>query len=396
MFNEKCVELGGRDSAIRELNEYGKLRAAKFGKDSVMDLSIGNPSAPLPDAVRKAIIELANSEDETSVHGYTSKQGLYETRKAVSDGIYARFEKKVPPELIYMTCGASAGLAILFKAMAREGDEFVLCAPYFTEYPVYVEAAGAKSVTAPFDENFDIDLKALEAALSPATKAVVINSPNNPSGKIYSADIIKGLAELLERKSAEFGAPIYIISDEPYRELVYGGEETPYIMNYYANSIVCYSYSKALSLAGERIGYVAICPEAQGAEELFTAVKGAGRALGYVCAPSMFQRVIALCESEKPNISSYRENRDMLYDGLREAGFECASPDGAFYLFVKAPNGDSSDMSRRARELGLMIVPGDEFAARGYCRIAYCVQKDVIERALPLFKKLFESYGAQK
>ncbi len=392
MFNDYMVKLGSKRSAIRELHEFGNRRAKVSGQDGVFDFSIGNPSVPIPAAVKDALVKLTSQSDSVAVHSYTSSQGSEEAREAISRGISKRFGKYVPSDLIYMTCGASAALAISINALCEPDDEFILCAPYFPEYTVYIRTAGGKEATVPFLENFDIDLVALEAAITPRTKAVIVNSPNNPSGKIYSLDLLERLANILSRKSAEFGKPIFIIADEPYRELVYSDKEVPYVMNVYPHSLVCYSYSKALSLPGERIGYIAICPDAANARELYSAVLGAGRALGYVCAPSLFQKMLAMCESEKAPIESYRTNCQLLYDGLTRIGFECVPPEGAFYLFIKAPNGDSEDMSDRAKEFGLLIVPGDDFAAKGYCRVAYCVDKDVIIRSLPLFEKLKESY----
>ncbi len=392
MFNKFMLEVGREGSVIRELNDFGRQRAKLLGKDSVFDFSIGDPSVPAPSKVQKTLVALAEYPDSVSIHGYTSAQGLGEAREAISRGIQKRFDFSMPPELIYLTCGASAALAISINALCESGDEFILCAPYFTEYPVYVKAAGGVPISVPFAQNFDIDLDSLEAAITPRTKAVIVNSPNNPSGKIYSEALLKKLSSLLMKKGEQLGLQIYIISDEPYRELAYDGATVPYIPAYYENTIVCYSYSKTLSLPGERIGYVAVSPKAHLCEELFYAIQGAGRALGYVCAPAIFQRIVAKCEDETPDLAAYAENRELMYDGLISAGFDCVPPEGAFYLFIKAPDGDSKGLSLRARELGLLIVPGDDFAAAGYCRVAYCVDKDRILRSLPLFKQLRESY----
>lgn len=393
MFNDYMLEIGSHLSTIRELHEFGAQRAEQLGRDSVYDFSIGNPSVPVPEGVREAILALACDKDSVAVHSYTTSQGSKEARSAIAKGIKSRFGTDISEDLIYMTCGASAGLAISINALCEAGDEFVLCAPYFPEYAVYVRSAGGKSVTVPFEPNFDIDLAALESVVTPRTKAVVINSPNNPSGKVYSRELIMKLSRILTRKSEEIGRPIFVIADEPYRELVYGDAEVPYMMNFYPHCLVCYSYSKTLSLPGERIGYIAVSPDAYKAHELYSAILGAGRALGYVCAPSLFQKVVAMCEGQKPDIQTYRENGSLLYNGLTEIGYECVHPDGAFYLFVKAPGGDSKEFSSRARNLGVLIVPGDDFAACGYCRVAYCVEKSVIQRALPLFKEIFESYS---
>ncbi len=392
MFNKFMFDVGREGSVIRELNDFGKQRAKSLGKDYVFDFSIGDPCVPAPHKVQKTIAALAEDPDTISIHGYTSAHGLDETREAVSRGIQRRFDFRLPSELIYMTCGASAALAISINALCESGDEFILCAPYFTEYPVYVKAAGGTPISVPFTQNFDIDLDAMEAAITPRTKAVIVNSPNNPSGKIYSQTLIEKLSALLERKSEQLKTHIYIISDEPYRELAYDGATVPYIPLYYANTVVCYSYSKTLSLPGERIGYVAVSPKAYMCRELFCAIQGAGRALGYVCAPALAQRVVAKCEDAAPDLAAYAQNRKLMYDGLIAAGFECAPPDGAFYILMKAPDGDSKALSLRARDLGLLIVPGDDFAAKGYCRVAYCVDKGRILRSLPLFKTLREYY----
>lgn len=386
MFNKLMSELGRHGSVIREMSAYGAQRAAMLGADSVMDFSIGDPCAPVPVKVREAISALSSVDD----HSYTPAQGIYEARKAVSDGISRRFGADVPPELIYMTSGASSALAIAIRALAEDGDEFILCAPYFSEYPVYVRSAGASVVSVPFTHTFDIDLSALAAEITPKTKAVIINSPNNPSGKIYSDSLLRALSALLLAKSRELSKPIYLISDEPYREICYAAP-APFPLNYYPHTLVCYSYSKIFSLPGERIGYLALSPAAQDAPELFASICGAGRALGYVCAPALFQRVVALCESESVDISFYQKNRDLLYNGMRDIGFDCILPEGAFYLFVKVPDGNSREFSERAKRLGVLTVPGDEFAAPGYCRFAYCTSPSTILRALPLLSTLLST-----
>ncbi len=392
MFNRYMLELGSKRSAIRELHEFGRLRAESLGADSVFDFSIGNPSVPPPDCVRQTIKRLVSASDSVALHSYTSAQGSEEVRKTIADDIKQRFGVNMRADLIYMTCGASAALTAIINALAEEGDEFILPAPYFPEYTVYVTAAGAKHIDIPFKGNFDIDLDALEAAINKRTKAIIINSPNNPSGKVYSEDMILRLAEILERKNRELGITVYVIADEPYRELVFNGQKVPFVMNYYKNTAVCYSYSKSLSLPGERIGYIAVSPEAENADELYLAILGAGRALGFVCAPTLFQQVVAKCLDARPDLDIYRHNGKLLYDELTAAGFECAPPEGAFYLFVKAPDGNSQAMSERAKQLGILIVPGDDFAAKGYCRVAYCVDESLILRAAPLFKKLADSY----
>lgn len=393
MYNKNMHELGSKRSVIRELFEFGKKRAEEVGADKVFDFSLGNPNVPAPQCVQDALLELATCKDTTLIHGYTSAQGDAAVRKAIADSINRRFGAGLCADNIYMTCGAAASLCITLRALNEDCDEIVIIAPYFPEYGVFVKSAGATPVSVPFvPESFQIDFEKLEDALSAKTKAVIVNSPNNPCGVVYNKETIEKLAELLKRKSEEFGHPIFIIADEPYRELVYDDIFVPYIMNYYDNTVVCYSYSKSLSLPGERIGYIAVNPKAEAASDIYAAVCGAGRALGYVCAPSTFQRAVAKCVDAKPDINAYRENRDLLYGALCEMGFECVHPDGAFYLFVKALEEDANAFADRAKHLGLLLVPGDDFAAPGYVRIAYCVSNDMIKRALPAFKQLFESY----
>ncbi len=396
MFNKYMYELGSRRSTIRELYEFGKRRAEVLGADSVFDFSIGNPSVPAPKKVRTTLVRLSLEQNSTAVHGYTSAQGLAEVRSKLAESLNQRFHTAIRPDNIYLTCGASSGLAITIKAMNEKSDEFVVLAPYFPEYEVYIKAAGGKVVSVPFVEGFLPDLGALEDAITPHTKAIIINSPNNPSGVVYSAAVLSSIASIVSRKADEFEHPIYVISDEPYRELVYDGVEVPFVMNYFNNCVICYSFSKSLSLPGERIGYVAVNPKADFGGELYSAIMGAGRALGYVCAPAIFQQVIGACCDVLPNLSSYSANRDALYSMLTEIGFECTLPSGAFYLFVKAPNGDSMEFSERAKEYGLLIVPGDDFMAKGYCRIAYCVDRDMIARSAVGFKELFQSYQGKR
>jgi aspartate aminotransferase len=293
-----------------------------------------------------------------------------------------------------MTCGAAASLTISLKALLNPGDECILFAPFFTEYRVFVENAGGKVVVSkPLMPSFQIDVSDLEAKLTPNTKAVIVNSPNNPSGVVYTKETLKALTDLLKAKEKEFGHPIYLIADEPYRELVFDGVEVPYLMNCYNDTLVCYSYSKALSLPGERIGYIAVSPEMEGAREVYLAVCGAGRSLGYVCAPSLFQHVVARTLNAKVNIEAYKKNRDLLYDSLTSYGFECVKPDGAFYLFVKSPNGDAYAFYERAKAHEILIVPCDDFGVKGYVRIAYCTAYETVSGALPAFRKLAEEYG---
>ena len=393
MYNKTMYELGSHRSVIRDLFEFGKKRAAEVGADKVYDFSLGNPNVPAPDGVKEAAERLLAMPDNTVLHGYTSAQGDAEVRKTVADSINERFGAGVSPDFIYMTCGAAASLTITLNALYEDGDEVILLAPFFPEYSVFVKAAGGTPVVVPFDEKtFAPDLSALEKAVTPRTKGVIVNSPNNPSGTVYTRKTLDGIVSLLERKSAEYGRKIVLIADEPYRELVYDDIEVPYLPNLYPDTVVCYSYSKSLSLPGERIGYIAISPRMTEKENVYAAVCGAGRALGYVCAPSMFQRVAAACVNERPDITAYRRNRDLIYSALTEMGYDCVHPDGAFYLFVRSPEPDANAFSERAKTFGLLIVPGDTFGAPGYVRISYCVGRDMIERSLPAFRDLINTY----
>ncbi|MDE7373070.1 MAG: pyridoxal phosphate-dependent aminotransferase, partial [Clostridia bacterium] len=338
------------------------------------------------------IKRLVDTVESTALHGYTSAQGDPNVRDAIAQNLNKRFNANYSKDLIYMTCGAAAGLAISLKALCEENDEVVLLAPFFPEYTVFVKSAGGTPVTVPFDGNFQIDFDALKNAITKNTKAIIVNSPNNPCGVIYTRDTLTRLAKILNECSAKFGHPIFIIADEPYRELAYDGIEVPFIPSIYDNTLFCYSFSKSLSLPGERIGYLAVSPKCEQAQDLYYAIMGAGRALGYVCAPTLFQYVVAECIDAKPNIGAYEENRNLLYGALTKIGFECVHPSGAFYLFVKSPSGDGNEFSERAKKHGLLIVPADSFSASGWVRIAYCVSKDMILRSLDSFKNLYDEY----
>ena len=393
-MNQRMYGLGSRRSVIREIFEYGKKRAAEVGADKVFDFSLGNPSVQPPQIVEDTLVGLLREEDATALHGYTSAQGDLSVRRAIAGYIAATHGVKADPDLIYMTCGAAASLTITLSALCEKGDEVITFAPFFTEYRVFTETAGAKLVELASDpETFQIDFSLLEKAFTEKTAAVLVNSPNNPSGVVYSEETVKKLAALLARKSAEYGRTIYLVTDEPYRELVYGGVKVPYLTAYYKHTVVCYSYSKSLSLPGERIGYIFVSPEAGGAKELYLAVCGAGRALGYVCAPSLFQKMVARCQGVTSDISVYERNRDMLLSALREYGYSCVRPDGAFYLFVRSPEPDANAFCERAKAHGLLLVPGDDFGCPGYVRIAYCVSPDMIRRSLPAFRALAEEYA---
>ncbi len=394
MFNENAYKLGSRRSVIREIFEYAKKRAGEIGAENVFDFSIGNPSVPAPKAVDEAIVRLVREMPSTQLHGYTSAQGDKAVRDKIAANLNARFGVGITGDLLYMTCGAAASLTITLRALTNAGDEYLVFAPYFTEYKVFVEGAGATLRVLPSDEKLLPDFEALKGAISPKTKGVIINSPNNPSGVVYGKKTLQTLAEILREKSREYGNLVYLISDEPYRELVYDKEtEVPCPMRFYDDTIICYSYSKALSLPGERIGYVAVSPNAENAAGLYAAVCGAGRALGFVCAPALFQRVAAECDGMTGDLSVYKRNRDLLYNALTFYGFDCVYPDGAFYLFVKSPEADANEFCKKAKEFELLFVAGDDFGCEGYVRIAYCVATETIERALPLFERLARAYG---
>ena len=394
LVSEEMYELGSKRSAIRELFEYGKKRAEVVGAENVYDFSLGNPTVPAPDCVNETIRELTEELNSIQLHGYTSAQGDLECRQATADYLNRTYGTHFHADNFYMTMGAAASLSICFKALTTDrDDEFITIAPFFPEYRVFVESAGAKLVVIPPDtSNFQIDFDALEKSLTPHTKGVIINSPNNPSGAVYSAETIAHLAEILRKKSVEFGTEIFILSDEPYREIAYDGVEVPYVTEFYDNTLVCYSYSKSLSLPGERIGYVLVPDEAYESKKIYAAICGAGRALGYVCAPSLFQKVVTRCIGATGDISLYKKNRDILYKGLTDIGYECYKPDGAFYRFVKALEPDADAFCEKAKEEDLLIVSATGFGCPGYVRISYCVDEDMIRRSFAAFERLYKKY----
>ena len=388
MVNQRMLGLGTARSVIRELFEYGKIRAAQVGAENVFDFSLGNPSVPCPQEVNDTAVRILREQPEV-IHCYTSAQGDQEARQRFADSLNRRFGTCYTADQFYITVGAAASLCCVFNGLTCPGDEFVVFAPYFPEYKVFIEGAGAKMVLIPPEiEGFQIDFDAFEAAISEHTKGVVVNSPNNPSGVVYSRETLERLAAILTEKSRAYGHPIYLISDEPYRELAYG-VEVPYVTKYYHNTVVGYSYSKSLSIPGERIGYVLVPDDATDSAELFAAVAGAARMLGHVCAPSLIQRAVAACCDIMPDLEAYDVNRNLLYNGLTEIGYECAKPQGAFYLFVKAPGGDAMAFAEKAKKKNLLIVPSDSFGVPGYFRLSYCVSKEMIERSLPAFKEVF-------
>ena len=393
MISEKMMELGKKRSVIREIFEYGNKRRQEIGAENVFDFSLGNPSIPAPEFVNDTIKRLVTEKDSVALHGYTSAQGALPVRQAISNHINERFGIGATPDLLYMTCGAAASLTISLNALVNKGDEVIVLAPFFPEYRVFAEKAGAEiKIVKCRESDLQIDFEALEKAINKNTKAIIVNSPNNPSGVVLSEGTIKELAELLNKKSAEFGTDIYIIADEPYRELVYGGVEVPYIPSYYNNTIVCYSYSKSLSLPGERIGYIFVSPRVINCGDVYAAVCGAGRALGFVCAPSLLQYTVAECLGLTGDISAYEKNRNILYNALTEYGYTAAKPDGAFYLFIKSPEEDANAFCERAKKYELLLVPGDDFGFPGYVRISYCVSTEMIEKSLPSFLKLIKEY----
>ena len=393
MVNEKMRMLGAKRSVIREIFEYGKKRKAEIGAENVFDFSLGNPSVPAPEAVGTALKELLEERDPVSLHGYTSAQGDAGVRAAIAEYINENYHAGVHADCIYLTVGAAASLTISLTALLHEGDEVVTLAPFFPEYTVFVERTGAKLVPVMNDrETFQPDFAALEAAINEKTRAIIVNSPNNPTGSVLTEESVIALTDLLRRKAEEYGAPIYLISDEPYRELVYGDVKVPYFTNYYDNTIVCYSFSKSLSLPGERIGYVLVSPRAEDFTAVYQAVCGAGRALGFVCAVSLFQYMIPKVLGKTSDVSIYDRNRRLLYDALTEYGYFAVKPDGAFYLFVKALEEDAYAFCERAKEYELLLVPSDDFGCKGFVRISYCVSTEQIERALPAFRALAESY----
>jgi len=388
MINEKAYALGANRSCIRDLFEYGCARAAIIGAENVYDYSLGNPSIPAPDYVNQSIRDVLDEMDSLAIHGYTSAVGDLATRKAIAEDLNRRYQGNVRPEDLFIGCGAAPELCTVFSALAVPGGEILAVAPYFPEYKPFAESAGLTFKVVPPDvPDFQINLAAVEAMLSPATQALIINSPNNPSGVVYTEQTLQRLGALLQEKSREYGHPIYIVSDEPYRELTYGCE-APFIPNIYPDTIVCYSYSKSLSLPGERIGYVYVPQQAADAPMLYAAIAGAARAAGHVCAPSLWQKVIARCTGLRPDLESYDRNRRALYEGLTAMGYEMAKPDGAFYLFIKAPGGDAVAFSEKAKQKDLLVVPGDGFGCPGYFRICYCVSFDMIQKSLPVFAQL--------
>ncbi len=396
MYSEEMYGYGAQSSVIREIFSYGLARKAQIGEENVFDFSLGNPSVDPPTDVTVAFKSLLESCSPLELHGYTPAPGDVAVRKAIADNMNSRYGTALKPENFYMTCGAAAALKIILSALYEEGDEALTLTPFFPEYSVFAESSGYVFKPIQTDpDTFQPLLDKLEAGITEKTKLLILNSPNNPSGVVYTKENMEAVSELLRKKEEEYGHPIFIISDEPYRELVYG-KELPYLPALYKDTIICYSYSKSLSLPGDRIGYICIPDEVTSSKELYAAVSGAGRALGYVCAPSFLQKVIEKCVSCKTDIKTYRENRDLLYGALTDYGYKCVYPDGAFYLCVKALEEDAEAFAERAKKYELLLVPGDSFCAPGYVRVSYCVSGEMIKRSLPAFKKLIEEYKENK
>lgn len=391
MYNEQSYALGTARSCIRELFEYGKQRAAQVGAENIFDFSLGNPSIPSPPEVNNALQQIIAEENSLFVHGYTSAVGDLQTRQSIADDLNHRYNAGVTADRLFIGCGAAPELTAVFRALTAPGSKILALAPFFPEYKPFAEQAGAIFRVVPADiPDFQIPLSALEQMLTPNTTAVIVNSPNNPSGSVYTEDSLRSLARLLTEKSQQYGHPIYIVADEPYRELVYDGASAPFIPAIYPDTIVCYSYSKSLSLPGERIGYIYVPKAATDADAVYAAIAGAARSLGHVCAPSLMQKLIARCAHLKPDLAAYDKNRKALWEGLTQAGYEVVAPKGAFYLFVKAPGGSAKAFSEKAKQKDLLIVPGDDFGCPDYFRLCYCVSYDTIIRSLPLFRQLIE------
>ena len=394
MIAEKMVGLVNNNSAIRMMFEEGKRLAAIHGAENVYDFSLGNPNVPAPSSLNKAIKEILDEEESTFVHGYMSNAGYEDVRQTVAESLNRRFDTAFSKDNIIMTVGAAGGLNSALKAIVNPGDEIVTFAPYFLEYRAYINNYdGVLVEVAPDTDTFQPNVEEFEKKITPKTKAVIINNPNNPTGVVYSEDTIKKLVAVMEAKQKEYGTEIYLISDEPYRELAYDGVEVPYLTKYYANTIVGYSFSKSLSLPGERIGYLVIPSEMPDYKNVFAAASIATRILGFVNAPSLMQRAVAKVIDEQTDIAYYNRNRELLYSSLTEYGFSCVKPEGAFYLFVKSPVEDEKEFINKAKEYNILMVPGSSFACPGYVRIAYCVAYETIERSLNSFKELAKSFG---
>ena len=392
MINESMRALGAKRSVIRELFEYGKKRKAEIGEENVYDFSLGNPNLPVPEVVTRELINLLNTENSVDLHGYTSDMGDASVREAIAEYINKTYGESITADCLYMSVGAAAALTCSLTAIVSDGENVIVPSPYFPEYKIYIERCGGVIREVGCDEALQLDIAAIEKAIDEKTAAIIINSPNNPTGVVYSDSNITMLCHTLRRCEEKYGHPIYLISDEPYRELVYDGIDLPYLTKYYDNTIVCYSFSKSLSIPGERIGYVLLSPKCADFTAVYQAICGAGRALGFVCAPSLLQKLIPYCLGRTADISVYDRNRRLLMEKLSEYGFELIKPQGAFYLFIKSPSGDAAEFCERAKKQEILIVPSDDFGCTGYARLAYCVTEEQVEASLPAFERLAKSY----
>lgn len=393
MISKKMYELGSKKSTIRSIFEYGRARAKVVGEENIYDFSLGNPNVPTPKFITETMVDILQNEDPCSVHGYTVAQGDPESRELLAKSLNKRFGTNFTGKNLFMTAGAAASITICFKALAEENDEFITFAPYFPEYKCFVESTGAELKVVPAKvDDFQINFPEFEKMINKNTKGIIVNSPNNPSGAVYSEETIIKLTNLLREKEKEYGHPIFLIADEPYREVAYNNVLIPYLPKYYDNTLVCYSYSKSFSLPGERIGYIVIPDEIVDFNMISASIGGAARVLTHVNAPALFQKVVARCADMPSDISVYEKNKELLYNGLIEAGFECTNPGGAFYLFPKALEDDEVAFCERAKKYDLLLVPGGDFGCPGYFRASYCISTETIKKSLPLFKKLVEEY----
>ncbi len=397
MINEKAKELGNTPSVIRDLFEYSKKRKQEIGEDKVFDFSIGNPSVPPPKEVTDGLINLLTTKEPTTLHGYTSAVGDKTVREEISTYLNKTYKTNTKPELIYLTVGAAASLTCTLNGILNEGEEVIVFAPFFPEYRVFIEKAGGKvKIVNPDIKTFKPNFNEFKNAITKNTKAVILNSPNNPTGVVLTDADLTALCNILNEKQKEFEHEIYLISDEPYRELLYENIDYPFVTNYYNNSIVCYSFSKSVSLPGERIGYILVNTSCKNSADVYFAICGSARSLGFVCAPALFQYLIPLCLGKTSDLSVYKKNRDLLYNALTQMGYEVIKPDGAFYLFAKALENDANKFSEVAKNYELMLVPSDSFGFDGYVRISYCVSTKQIENSLPSFEQLINHYKSEK
>ncbi len=389
MFAKTIVDYGRKPNVIRDLSAYAGKRKQEIGPEHVFDFSIGSPNVPPPPQVHETLRSLMAEVDPVALHSYTPAPGLMETRQAIADSLFRRFGDHLEPGGVFVTAGASGALAMSLRGLLLPEEEVIIFAPHYMEYLIYVEAYGGKNIIVPtMPDTFQIDLDRFAAAITERTKVVIVNSPNNPSGVVYTQECLRAMTDILKEKQEHYGHPIYLISDEPYRELVYDGVTVPWLMELYDNTLVCYSYSKTLSIPGERMGYLAVCKRCAAYEDVLDACSGAARALGHICTSNLYQRLIARCVDVVADVSFYKENRDLLVNGLQQLGFTCTRPDGAFYLFLKSPLKDSMEVCRMAKELELMLVPGHDFGVPEYLRVSYCVGRETILRSLPAFEQL--------